>query len=313
MPSTVSTAIAKGVRTFVECVAIALCWPCIGCLLCMGGLKGPCGTRKQYYNNERYRHWKPPKVPPNPPPLPATRIEIRQPLAEQPQCSHLLNLPLELRECIYEHVLSGRLISLQLVGSQHDEHCVVRSRYYRPVDDLSHGPTRGILPAERISPALLLSCRQVYAEALPILHQRNTFHFWASQLEVVVGSALGEYCLPDIRSVYIYHDNVWAVHETRPWKDVFPILQQMSLGRVAFEFATEPELAELDPYVAVLDDSWARGVLGLRNLQRFELWIHNPREHLVDKTLLTKLRQLMIGPGADERYRIFLKEYKIPG
>ncbi|KAJ6500839.1 hypothetical protein C8R45DRAFT_1071358 [Mycena sanguinolenta] len=85
------------------------------------------------------------------------------------------------------------------------------------------------------------------------------------------------------------------------------------LQRVAFEFEQEPEI-ELD-FRGV--DSWARCPLGLTNLERFELWFnHVPArdpeapENSPDKRYLaTKLRKLMMGPGADERKRIFLNQY----
>ncbi|KAJ7303753.1 hypothetical protein DFH08DRAFT_976785 [Mycena albidolilacea] len=89
----------------------------------------------------------------------------------------------------------------------------------------------------QLSPALLRSCRQIYTEALLILHQHNTFSFCASHLEMLVRYGLGEYCLPDLHSIYVY--------ELRPssasgWKDVFIVLHRMGLERVAFKFRAEP-------------------------------------------------------------------------
>ncbi|KAJ6567110.1 hypothetical protein B0H19DRAFT_1139480 [Mycena capillaripes] len=314
MPPSVCAAIAEGVEIFLTYAFIVLCLPCLLGLVCVNGGGGKCGTQRA--NRHAYnKRVKPPQIPPIPPPLPTIRIDIRRlPVAEQPESCHLLKLPRELRDCIYEQVLGGRLISLQLVGSQYQAYCVVRSQCYLPGDDLSHGPTRGILPAKRISTTLLRSCRQVYTEALRILHQRNTFHFWASQMEEVVRCGLGYYCLPDIHSIYIFHDELPPFH-ARPRKIVCALLQQMNLTRVAFEFAAEPELAELDPYCAVRDSTWGVCVLGLRDLRRLELWFNDGPgdrpEHPVDrKVLLKRLKQLMMGPGADERYRVFLEEHK---
>jgi hypothetical protein len=231
----------------------------------------------------------------------------RLPVVEQPSTCILLKLPLDVWECIYDQVFGGRLITLQVVGSQCQKHCVVRSQCYLPVDDLVHGPIRGILPVPQISIAFLCSCRQVYTEALPILHRRNTFHIWTSQLDVVVHSGLGEYCLPDIRSVYIYHPNNVRPPSDLRWGTVFSILQQMNLERAAFEFAVEPCLVELDPCIG---DSGGHSALGLRNLHRLELWFnHRPITVLpsLDKEdLVEKFRKLVLFPGA-ERNLIFIE------
>ncbi|KAJ6522276.1 hypothetical protein B0H19DRAFT_1386707 [Mycena capillaripes] len=307
MPSTASAAIAKSLGTFVEYFFITLCSHCLLCFLCAGGGIGKCGT-----NRVRRRQGRAPKTPRAPyhRPLPTTRIDIRQlPIADQPQSRHLLKLPLELWESIYEHALGGRLITIRIAGSQHKKSCVVRSQFYLPEDDLAHDPAKGIPPAERICTTLLLSCRQVYSEALPILHGHNTFHFWTNELETIIRCGLGYYALPHIRSVYTFHyDDMFQCPSTY----LFAILRQMSLDRVAFEFLRRPEFTEPDIYSAALYSPWGRGVIGLRTLRRFELWFSCGREgsltDLVDeKDLVERLQQLMMA-GADERYRLLAQE-----
>jgi hypothetical protein len=213
---------------------------------------------------------------------------------------------LELRQCIFEQVLGGRLIDLHVVDAAWKCRRMVRSECCILVDNLAHARTRprDIAPAvaSKLSPALLHSCRQIYTEALPILHQRNTFSFCASQLEVLVRYGLGEYCLPDIRSVYVYEYG-----PSSEWRDVFVLLQRMGLERVAFELKAKPEMEKLDPRI---DYSWARRVLKLRNLRRLELWwyYYDAGEY---PELVERLRGLMIGPGADEKYQMFLEQCRI--
>ncbi|KAJ7041902.1 hypothetical protein C8F04DRAFT_1077688 [Mycena alexandri] len=242
------------------------------------------------------------------PPLPTTRIDIRQlPVANQPDSCHLLQLPLELRERIYEHILGGRLIIIELLpGEFEGVSASIWTSYYLPVDGLDFTPIHSVFRAESaaISPQFLLSCRQAYIEALPILHQRNTFHLPADHLETVVSGALGSYCLPDIRSVYLQcssypHADSSYLHGDSSYLHgdssdaVVTLLQQMNLSRLAFEFQyfTLPEP----------QSPWGRCVLELRNLRRLEMWGNN-------KDVVQKFRQLMIGPGADEKYRRFLEE-----
>ncbi|KAJ6509193.1 hypothetical protein C8R47DRAFT_12676 [Mycena vitilis] len=307
MPSSASTVgIAKALGTFAECVAIALCFPCILCLMCSGGV-GKCGTMAHKSRNQRPPA-NPRKIPRSPPPLPKPRIEIRQlPLAEQPQSCHFLKLPPELRDCIYEHLLGGRLITLMILGFPTEKFALVRSQCRLAIDHLADDPIARSLPADRISPALLRSCRQVYFEALRILHQRNTFHFKADQLETIVRSGLGYYCLPAIRSVYIYHTPDAPPFGRNPWTGVFTLLQQMNLERAAFVFPVGPEVAGGSPYSAVLDSPWGRGVLALRNLRRLEVWFDGNSPDA--KGLVKTLQRLMIAPGTDEKYRTFLEKH----
>jgi hypothetical protein len=116
---------------------------------------------------------------------------------------------------------------------------------------------------------------------------------------VLVRCGLGEYCLPDIRSIYVYE-----YEPSSEWRDVFVLLHRMGLERVAFELKAKPEMEKLDPHI---DYSWARRVLKLRNLRRLELWLYY-YDAGEDPELVERLRGLMIGPGAEERYQMFLEQ-----
>ncbi|KAJ7700740.1 hypothetical protein B0H17DRAFT_1195590 [Mycena rosella] len=251
-----------------------------------------------------------PPIPPlYPLPLPANHIDIsHRPQVSQPTSCYLLRLPVELRHYIYEFALGGRIIALRVAASASHRHCVVRSRCYEPVDDADGSPNRLTSPTDRIPTALLVSCRQVYLEAPPILHKRNTYDFWVHEIEVVVAAALGQYYLEDIRSVYLRHN--YATLPVPPWPTVFPLLQQMRLHRLTFEFDFQRlEFTELAPHKPVLDSAWGRLALGIRNLRRLELFFKNgdPPEYPVYRTnVARRFRQLMIGAEADERYEAFL-------
>ncbi|KAJ7765707.1 hypothetical protein B0H16DRAFT_399892 [Mycena metata] len=293
--SRVSTTIIKGVGTVVECLVVALICPCLAVVLCFG-YGEPCGTNRvrKGYPMPKPQTDPPPARQPNPPPLPTDRIDIQQlPAAAQSQ-SLLFKLPLELRELIYDKVLAGRLVRLQLVTSKLHEHSVVQCTCYTPTDDLEEYPAQRIFLADPISPALLRSCRAVYNEAFPILHQRNTFQLWASQLNTVVGSVLGNYCLSNIRSVNLQYDY------TPPF-DMFALLHQMRLDRLAFRLQGPPLQGGNS---VALESAWGRGLLELRKLRRLELWIQHRGD---EKELGKKFRQLMIGPQAEENYRAFLE------
>ncbi|KAJ6606078.1 hypothetical protein DFH09DRAFT_1119240 [Mycena vulgaris] len=211
-----------------------------------------------------------------------------------------MRLPLELRQHIYELAMTGRVISLRLVEVQTDAEppgrLEVRSACYEPLDPEADGPNRLDVPADAIPTGLLLSCRQVYLEALPILHQGNTFHFHALELEDVVLAALGRYCLPDIRSVYLVHSSCGPL----PWSVVFGLLHKMRLDTLVFEFG-KPKNLRFDIRTPVLLESWPRDLLAIRTLRRFEIFFTNGEPPEDD---VQWLRDFMVGPGADERYRV---------
>jgi hypothetical protein len=185
----------------------------------------------------------------------------------------------------------------------------VRSKHYALPDDLDTGTiSLGSEPTDMIPIALLLSCRQVYLEALHILHRYNTFHFLVHELEVIVHSALGGFCLPDIRSVYLCH-NCRTMY-VPPWAVVFPLLRKMGLRNLAFEFDFQLlEWTELTPKKDIFDTAWGRGLLTMRNLRALELFFTHgdPPEHPLYRTnVAERFRKLMIEAGADKRYEDFL-------
>ncbi|KAJ7237728.1 hypothetical protein B0H12DRAFT_1138444 [Mycena haematopus] len=255
---------------------------------------------------------------PLPPPLPATRIDMgRRPLAEQSQSSRLLSLPLELRQCIYVHALGGRLVKIHLAASKYHKHYVIVSTYYQPMEDpdkilhLQRQPFADDIPV-----AFLLSCRQIYLEALPILHQRNTFYFLAHDFHTVAFAALGQYCLQDIRSVYLRHDSA-STALSKPtsldsqWTSVFSLLRQMRLESLIIELPAGVVVDDAEPYPhdAVLDSVWGRAVIHVRGLQCFTLFFTRGDPPLLpgfNNSLLRRLRALMTDEKADEYFASFL-------
>jgi hypothetical protein len=127
----------------------------------------------------------------------------------------------------------------------------------------------------------------------------------AWQFELIVRSALGEYCLPDIRSVYIYYYWSRPPWTSGSWTDTSALLQWMRLTRVAFEFGEGLAPQELDSRI---ENSWASHVLELRSLHRLELWLNSHHGAEEDPRPVERLRKLLTAPGADERYRLFLEQ-----
>ncbi|KAJ7656663.1 hypothetical protein B0H17DRAFT_1146099 [Mycena rosella] len=266
--------------------------------------------------NVSQRRPRPRQYTPSPGPArPKQYIEIPgTPQAEQPPNCHLLKLPLELRQRIYELALGGRVIGLKRVRSapkpatavsdvsSESSDYVVQSTCYE-ISDSPNGSSNIFGVTEGIPTALLLSCRQVYFEALPILHRCNTFHAQVGEFEEVLLAALGRHYLPDIRNIYLCY-SYSTLNSVRPqWTAVFALLRQMRLQSLTFEFQDRLEGTELDPAGAVLDSPWARGVLGIRNLRRFELFFKNGASSEYSQyriNLAERLREVVVQPRAKE-------------
>jgi len=251
----------------------------------------------------RFRH---------PPPLPTARIDICQrpgALAEQPPNCHLLKLPLELRRCIYEYAVGGRVIRLRLrvpFGRTDYPHQEVFATYHFDSDDLNGTANKPGEPAAGIPLALLLSCRQVYLEALPILHGRNIFHFPVSDFTSIFLAALGEFTLPDIRNVYLNHS-----HPVPYWPGVFELLVRMRhFDSLVFHLNIQGQAESVN---STSVSRWADGVVRLLrggNVTSFAAYF--TRDGAGDRVGEINVQggQFIIGPEADEGCLVFFEELK---
>ncbi|KAJ6468318.1 hypothetical protein C8R45DRAFT_1018283 [Mycena sanguinolenta] len=263
-------------------------------------------------------------------PLPTSRIDIHDnPLAEQLQSCLLLNLPLELRECIYDAALGGRWIKIKVENKQ--DRLVGRSTWCKSFDNAEDidgagdideaGDTDSLSsdPTARIPIALLLTCRQVYVEALRILHQRNTFCFPALNFDRLFDSSLGRYSLPNIRRLGIYvpymYGGSYDFDDQSTWPTVFPLIHEMPhLESLALDFGKTIFTASgffVDSDVN-MHTVWAHAVLGIRGLRHFRLCIKfveglGPER---EKEIEQRFQRLMVGSGADERYSAFLEDWQ---
>ncbi|KAJ6500818.1 hypothetical protein C8R45DRAFT_979219 [Mycena sanguinolenta] len=290
--------------TVVEWAAIALCLSYIPCRAMLGR-----GARLSK-NRRGTRLF--------PPPLPTARIDIRRrAMAEQPRSSRLLSLPPELRQLIYDHALGRRLVKIQLAASKYHKNYVFASTFYQPIEDpdkifeYQHQPL-----ADDISVALLLSCRQIYLEALPILHRRNTFYFSVHDFHTVATAALGQYCLKDIRSVYL-RDSSTALDKPlyfdSQWSTAFLLLRQMRLESLTIELPASVIVDETKPHPhdAVLDSGWGRGIVQVKGLRRFMLFFTSGDPPLLpgfNNSFLGRLRAIITGEKADEYEGSFLSD-----
>ncbi|KAJ7801037.1 hypothetical protein B0H14DRAFT_2897197, partial [Mycena olivaceomarginata] len=173
-----------------------------------------------------------------------------------------------------------------------------RATFYQPVDHPIYDPQRLDIPAESVSTAVLFCCRQMYLESQPILYHANTFYVSVTELEM------------DIRSLYLYHSYRTTPPTSPPWSIVFPLLQQMHLKHLVFEFEIYrwTRWTQYNPRVDVLNDTWARSVLGIRTLSQFGLFLKDLNLQDVYRPNI-EFRKLMIGSRAEESYRDYLEKW----
>ena len=152
-----------------------------------------------------------------PSPLPSTRLNISQsallPQCPEGQASSLLSLPLELRRLIYDLAVGGHILTLQQVGKKISIPPTVTAPYQGiPADHF----IRPIVTREdrTFFPALplLLTCRQIYCEAIGTLYGNNTFRLYSPLILVY----LNDLCLRPQHLQAIRHLTFEWVYMTDP-------------------------------------------------------------------------------------------------
>ncbi|KAJ7262059.1 hypothetical protein C8J57DRAFT_1336082 [Mycena rebaudengoi] len=287
-------------------LARLLCAPCIFYLRRRDATRGRCGGVFE-------------AIPlADPHPLPTDRIDIhlrQSKIKAQPENCLLLSLPPELRQLIFETALGRRVLAMDLFPDWEE------GRYAVGVDSANRD-----LPV-----ALLRTCRQVYTEALPVMHQRNTFQFDLWSFRAVVLGGLGLYSLSNIRSVRVRVD--YGGEEQ--WRAMCRLLEGAGLADLTLDFQYRPG----DIILEDMNSEWWRSLLRIRGLRTFVLrWEYPPpggvvvpdadpagsaRDRLHERRLralarifgdevkvaraMEELHALMVGPDADERYRSFLE------
>ncbi|KAF8166574.1 hypothetical protein K438DRAFT_1856983 [Mycena galopus ATCC 62051] len=212
---------------------------------------------------------------------------IDGPMVEQPTC-RLLQLPLELRHLIFEMAVANRLFHIELAPTDEWSNCyIIKATCYVPPE--RPGTPKDLWDAaESIPLALILTCRAVYVEALPIIHRRNTFSFHLGQF-------------PHIREIYLYHPK----HPVSSfiWETAFDILRHMRLDTLILELHS-------NDCAVVYNDAWRRRLLAIRNLRNLDIFFQCTEDSPLPPEAaqaIKEIHDLMIGPLADEKYAAFLQ------
>ncbi|KAJ7261861.1 hypothetical protein C8J57DRAFT_459340 [Mycena rebaudengoi] len=204
----------------------------------------------------------------------------------------------------FEMALGRRAVQISLVPHSRRRRVIRTKCYwsaeetntYTAVDNLG-----GSSQTDRLPVAFLRSCRQVYLEALVILHQRNTYYFDVREFSPAVLGALGEYSFGDIHNVHLTHCTLlmW------PRSSVFSLLARMGLRCLTVEFQEEEWMGilHLDTPDYSVSSPWCQNLLPLPKLQKFDV-IFKDRFGAVDpadrEAFKQQMRELIMGPAVAE-------------
>ncbi|KAJ7235568.1 hypothetical protein C8J57DRAFT_142352 [Mycena rebaudengoi] len=282
-------------------VLYMVCGPCLAYLFCCTNPRAPRVARNPLTRI------------PYPRPLPTRRIDIRRKeMKPQPRSCHLLNLPAELRQLIFELVLSHRIVALVLVVKESSSRLQVHATFHRVIAGLPSYDSLGPLiqyPDDKIPIAFLRVCRQVYLEGTESMHRSNTYYSDFDDFKWIVLGGLGLYCLPHIRRVRMSVDRrglYCSQTEGERWHSVCQLLKQAGIEHLTLEFACVD--IYYDPSAYNFLNECCSGLLEIRGLRTLDITVKY--EILSDYPAVEardRLRALMVGPGADERYHAFLE------
>ncbi|KAJ7226678.1 hypothetical protein GGX14DRAFT_626707 [Mycena pura] len=277
-----------------------------------------------------------------PPPLPNRCIDIQQSEIRSPSpACRLLHLPAELREIIFTMALGGLAI---FIGWESEPE-TKRERFRARCMSIYHEPDnpRDVYMAsqtDKIALPLLLTCRQIYLEALPTLYQHNTFYVPLRIFELAMLRGLGPHSLPLIRDVHIITHHLLVAgrqvshsisNNASDDADLSPktletacrlMQQRMRLDRLTVQLEALERCAIL--VAPVLHNTGGMStelsrsgkfrhhpLLNVRGLHDFRLALEpgclpDPYRIWARTRMEQEFRAFMIGPGADEKFDAFL-------
>ncbi|KAH7317921.1 hypothetical protein BKA65DRAFT_557333 [Rhexocercosporidium sp. MPI-PUGE-AT-0058] len=192
--------------------------------------------------------------------MPFNLRRSRQRTHEQVQSPFLAKLPIEIREMIYEEILGGgdrRLVHIlrkdrrlghwrcrlqdgEEVCDQQDRRCVEGWLSYKSkvwhldrnglLDLVTDG---GLLP-------LLMTCRAIYSEAVPILYSKNVFHFYDPGDIRHFARTILPHRLNAVQSIMIDWERMFSIfnrnngipkqddEELMAWRETWEVIARMS-------------------------------------------------------------------------------------
>ncbi|KAL8945854.1 MAG: hypothetical protein Q9222_007664 [Ikaeria aurantiellina] len=253
------------------------------------------------------------KLDESPSALPSRRKNLSQlslPPVEERR-SPLLRLPLEIRLLIYEYSIGGYLLELAHIP----KHVVLRKRLsMRPVSVRGGTMAKQFVDREKSYHhlSLVLTCRQLYREAIDTLYSCNTFEVRDPQ----VWANFTTRCLPPqrlnaIRSLELswglpspsfYDPRYDDCYDLQAWLDCWTIIAnklRLASLKVLLHIPVHPAYPRHD---LVIDGEWIRPMLTVKDIQRVRLIWRAQREgtHRLSQEPYEKDRRVIILGSCEE-------------
>ena len=222
-------------------------------------------------------------------------LNIVYDLAKSASSPFLTKLPLELRQQVYNHALGGHVVHIFLIPARvahicctyHADtdfrrNCCLSARY-------SIVPMSIPIPPSDINVALLLTCRQVYTEALSTLYSSNTFDIDDLSAFNLLATNIPPKGLSAIKSLHVnwytesppFQNPITAGKELAPydhatylrfWRTLahkMPALKELRLAISDMGWMRKLEL----------EDPWVQPIKEVKGLQVFESEIVEPNRY----------------------------------
>ena len=194
----------------------------------------------------------------------------------RPSSSAFLNLPLEVRLEIYRHLLGHHIFHLIRLHPDTRRRLIAvsNSSQYR-IDDSALSLARDLIGVQEKRLQPLLTCRQVYHEAIDILYQDNIFDIHDLQSLFDLHTTVPRKKFASIRILRVS----WSLDELGPescshWIDFCSLVASEMQGLQELHFDLLRGFLHSRRASMGLDSAWVAAIMRIRQVRRVRLRIH---------------------------------------
>ncbi|KAL8781270.1 MAG: hypothetical protein Q9194_000465 [Teloschistes cf. exilis] len=219
----------------------------------------------------------------------------------QSSCAFLHQLPGEIRNAIYKQLLGNRRLSILGSFTSSNKNGIT----HREISQADNGEFVLARHMHTTKLSILLTCRQIYTEAVAILYGTNCFHLHGLShlpdfnrfVQIIPHTRMS--CIAELTVScevdYFEPRHFLAAHMFKMWKRMWKsvALEMSSLRRVSLHLST---LWGVVGFKLNEETYWVKSFLQLRNLDAFELVAHEsimkPHQQLTNDERVENMRDM---------------------